>query len=606
MSKEISEENSSQTQYLLTENNKRSLLKRTIHQMSNPSFLCQITPENPNFLEVIECNDKFLKHFGMEFDEVVGNNYDFLLQNENIEYGSDTYFQHINLITTVKSLQVSDIKVGIPNPKHNNAIELFKVNFAPSRYKSKNIYCIFSFESWAPGYEDQDTGTNLAKLVQNLERVIRNEKLLRRVSDLIASESNLEQASKMVAKIMCEHLKVDRCILYDCNKGGSGFLVEYCIQGVKQLSQIGDADDPESPMSRYIEIQNQLFLDVNRLKKTTTMMICEDVKGDANFKMIDDIYGKFGIGSQIVVTMISNDEIIGGLYLHQSQKRSWFFEESELINIISNQFSTAIDRSNYTHKLLISNKELLEQSNKLSQYLIQEKKMRELQSEFVALVSHEFKTPLQIIDAARELVLRKIKAINIVDEVIKKSLDRIKTAIFRMNNLIQSNLNLSKIEIGDDGIKINEQGFDIKALTFDIIEKNSHFANEKQIKVEVNINNLPNSYFGDQKLIDHSFTNIITNAIKYSKSGSEVKIIGDIIENNLFLKVTDNGIGIPTDDLEKVGKKFFRAKNTLSVAGTGIGLYLTKYFIELHKGSVLIESKLNSGTAITVTLPLHN
>lgn len=606
MSKEISEENSSQTQYLLTENNKRSLLKRTIHQMSNPSFLCQITPENPNFLEVIECNDKFLKHFGMEFDEVVGNNYDFLLQNENIEYGSDTYFQHINLITTVKSLQVSDIKVGIPNPKHNNAIELFKVNFAPSRYKSKNIYCIFSFESWALGYEDQDTGTNLAKLVQNLERVIRNEKLLRRVSDLIASESNLEQASKMVAKIMCEHLKVDRCILYDCNKGGSGFLVEYCIQGVKQLSQIGDADDSESPMSRYIEIQNQLFLDVNRLKKTTTMMICGDVKGDANFKMIDDIYGKFGIGSQIVVTMISNDEIIGGLYLHQSQKRSWFFEESELINIISNQFSTAIDRSNYTHKLLISNKELLEQSNKLSQYLIQEKKMRELQSEFVALVSHEFKTPLQIIDAARELVLRKIKAINIVDEVIKKSLDRIKTAIFRMNNLIQSNLNLSKIEIGDDGIKINEQGFDIKALTFDIIEKNSHFANEKQIKVEVNINNLPNSYFGDQKLIDHSFTNIITNAIKYSKSGSEVKIIGDIIENNLFLKVTDNGIGIPTDDLEKVGKKFFRAKNTLSVAGTGIGLYLTKYFIELHKGSVLIESKLNSGTAITVTLPLHN
>ena len=70
-----------------------------------------------------------------------------------------------------------------------------------------------------------------------------------------------------------------------------------------------------------------------------------------------------------------------------------------------------------------------------------------------------------------------------------------------------------------------------------------------------------------------------------------------------MLRITDQGIGIPKEDLSNIGQKFFRAKNTLSVAGTGIGLYLTKHFIELHGGDVLIESELNVGTSVTVTLP---
>jgi len=606
MANEIAEKNFDQNPYSLNEDDKRLVLKQSIHQIRSPAFLCQIEPENPNFLEIIECNDQFLKRFDLEKIEVIGNNYDFLLQEKDVDYGSNNYFEYINLIKAVKGLQVTDINVSVANPKDKSKVEEFKISFSLGRYKTKNIYCFFSFEQLAQTGKDENNGVHSIALIQNLERTIKNERLLRHISDMIASESNLKDVSQTIAKIMCEYLKVDRCILYDCDNGDSGFLTEYCNKGTKKISDAGDVTNPESPISLYINVQNQLFLDINRLKKTTTMMVYEDVKNDAKFKIIEDVCKDFGIGSQIVVVMTSNDIISGGFYLQQSEKRSWLLEESELINIIASQFSMAIDRKNYTYKLLLSNQELIDKSNKLEESLAQEKRMRELQSEFVALVSHEFKTPLQIIDGARELILRKVKAVNVLDGLIDKSLDRIKNAIVRMNNMIQNTLNLSKIEIGEDEIKVNKQDFNIKNFIQDIVEKNSHFAQEKNITIEINIDNLPISYLGDQKLLDHSFTNVITNAIKYSKPESSVKIFGDVEKNKLFLKVTDSGIGIPKDDLERIGKKFFRAKNTLSVSGTGIGLYLTKYFVGLHGGSVFIESELNVGTAIAISLPISN
>ncbi|MFT6076927.1 MAG: signal transduction histidine kinase [Myxococcota bacterium] len=586
-----------------TEEEKCSLLKKSIKSINNPAFLCVIEPENPNFLEIIECNDLFFECFGLNKFEVLGNNYDFLLQDHDIDYGSDHYFEHANLIKAVTSLQISDVKVTIPHPKNKEKIEEFTVRFMPSRYKTTSIYCIFSFEKL-----QLKTNKNQYSdaRINGLERSIKNERLLRTIGGLIAANPNLKKIAGEIVKSICEYLKVDRCILYNCSKSESGFLIEYCTYGVGKISKVNDIDNPLSPISRYIEFQNQLFLAVNDLKQTTTITSDADVQSDLRYKSIEDITRKFGIGSQIVVNMVSDDKIIGGFYLQQSSKRNWLLEEGELVEIIANQFLTAIDRSNYTHKLLVSNKELLKKRNQLAKALKQEKQMRELQSEFVALVSHEFKTPLQIIDGARELVSRKLKSANFSDSVIVKSLDRIKSAIFRMNNLIQSNLNLSKMEIGEGGIKVIKAEFEIKDLIKEIVEKNSNATRDKNIEILMDIDNMPDIYSGDKKLLDHSLTNTIVNAVKYSRIDSKINIFGDVKDNNVFLKIIDGGIGIPEDDLGKIGKKFFRAKNTLSIAGTGIGLYLTKYFVELHNGSVLIDSQLNVGTSITILLPIFD
>ena len=175
-----------------------------------------------------------------------------------------------------------------------------------------------------------------------------------------------------------------------------------------------------------------------------------------------------------------------------------------------------------------------------------------------------------------------------------------------MNGLIHTTLNLAKMESGSAEIKVEYQIFDLKKFIYEIIEKNSNLATNKNIKILTRIDDLPTSFNGDAKLLDHSITNIISNAVKYSRNDTVVKILATASPKRVALRVIDQGIGIPKDDLSSVGTKFFRAKNTLSVAGTGIGLYLTKHFVELHGGNVVIESEVNIGTSVTVTLPIKD
>lgn len=226
-----------------------------------------------------------------------------------------------------------------------------------------------------------------------------------------------------------------------------------------------------------------------------------------------------------------------------------------------------------------------------------------MQNEFVALVSHEFKTPLQIIDSTRELAERKIRNLNIADESLSKALDRIKSGVYRMNGLINSVLNLAKIESGETSIKLERASFNFRDLVNEIIDKNSTLVVSKNIKILTKLEDADEEFNGDAKLLDHAFTNIIANAIKYSKNDTVVKILAKSGEKKVALRVIDQGIGIPKDDVSSIGKKFFRAKNTTSVAGTGIGIYLTKHFIEMHGGEIIIESEVNVGTSVTVVLP---
>ena len=143
-----------------------------------------------------------------------------------------------------------------------------------------------------------------------------------------------------------------------------------------------------------------------------------------------------------------------------------------------------------------------------------------------------------------------------------------------------------------------------KDLIYNIIEQNKEIYVKKNIDIQVNIDKLPDEYLADEKMLDHCLTNIIGNAVKYSPENSVVKILGTKVEGKVLIKVVDSGMGIPKDELKKVGKKFFRAKNTLKISGTGIGLYLTKYFIKLHGGEVLIQSIEGRGTEVTTVLPV--
>ena len=129
--------------------------------------------------------------------------------------------------------------------------------------------------------------------------------------------------------------------------------------------------------------------------------------------------------------------------------------EIEMLEIIANQLTVAISRFFSIQKVLSINQELIQKSQELQNSLDKEHEMRRMQNEFIALVSHEFKTPLQIIDSTRENLSRKIKNLNLNDDAINKGFERIKTGVFRMNGLINSTLNLAKMENSESAIKVN-------------------------------------------------------------------------------------------------------------------------------------------------------
>jgi signal transduction histidine kinase len=455
-------------------------------------------------------------------------------------------------------------------------------------------YSIFTFEKAQIPYRIENNSNEV--LLRNLQRRLLSEKLLREVANFIISDFPIREIAQNIAKILNEHLKVNRCVIHDYRNGVINFAVEY-------RDNLNRPAIDRKALEQYANFQNQFYKRFGNKVKKSSVTVVEDVAVDHNFLPIEEIWREFSIRSQVAVTTTFNGKINGGIYILQSSPRIWLEDEIELIETISDQFSIALDRSESIDRVMISNQAMMEKTIQLREALKHEQEMRKMQNEFVALVSHEFKTPLQIIDSTRELVGRKIRNHNIIDESLNKSLERIKSGVQRMNGLISSVLNLAKIESGESAIKLERSPFNFKNLVNEIIEKNSTLATGKNIKIICRIDEIDREFNGDSKLIDHSITNIVANAIKYSKNNSTVKILAKSNDKKVALRVIDEGIGIPQEDVSSIGKKFFRAKNASAVSGTGIGIYLTKHFVEMHGGEIVIESKIDVGTSVTVILP---
>jgi signal transduction histidine kinase len=572
------------------------------------SIICRDNKKIPNFLSLVYANNLFYLMFDIDENSAIGQNYDFLFSDIDLDNYSEDQAEYARLIKSVRDQQQCSVilTTSIENIKYGN----FKLHITYSPHLVKNDkfsrnYAIFSFiKIENTKKEDSNTLKTRANIIllRSLERTLRNERTLREIANLIISDVQIDNLARTIAKILCEHLKCDRCLIHDFKGDNTTFVVEYCSSYSKKMISDEYSEKNIQDLQKYINFQNDFYQKFGTKNKKSSIALIRDVFNDENLRGINDICNEYSIASQIAITTTFNGVVNGGIYLHQSAKNSWIEDEINLIEIIAEQFSIALDRSSSIQKVMIANHALMEKTLQLKDSLKQEQEMRKMQNEFVALVSHEFKTPLQIIDGNRELITRKLKNSNFVEESVFGYLEKVRSGIQRMNGLINSTLHLAKMENSDGKIKVEVQEINLFNLIEDIIEKNTNLAQQKNIQIHYKISELPTSYITDPKLLDHAISNIISNAIKYSRNNSHVKIIGKIFEDCISIRVIDTGIGIPAKDLESVGKKFFRAGNSISVAGTGIGIYLTKHFIDLLAGKIIIESKENFGTVVTVIL----
>ncbi len=220
---------------------------------------------------------------------------------------------------------------------------------------------------------------------------------------------------------------------------------------------------------------------------------------------------------------------------------------------------------------------------------------------FVAEVSHELKTPLTTIGAYTETLLD-----GYLDdkETAKSFLTTIQSETDKMTYLVKNLLTLSRFDA--QKIEMSRENFSIDLLLREVVKTFKVEADAKHLKIEYNLlNEIPDVY-ADKFQIERAIKNIISNSIKYTPECGIVKVFAGCVYNEAYIRVEDNGIGIPESDLPHIFDRFYRVDKarTRQQGGTGLGLSISKEIIENHGGSIDVESKYKEFTRVTIKLPV--
>jgi PAS domain S-box-containing protein len=231
-----------------------------------------------------------------------------------------------------------------------------------------------------------------------------------------------------------------------------------------------------------------------------------------------------------------------------------------------------------------------------------EKDVDRMKTEFVSLSSHQLRTPLTAIKWGLEVLLGS--DIQNLTAKQKDELDDINSSTLRMIDLVNSLLNVSRIESGR--IIVNPIPTNIVKLANDVVSKLKLELTRKNISLVMNVaDNLPEINL-DQSLIFNVYQNLISNAISYSPGGSKITVSISVKDGAVISSVKDEGIGIPENEKAKLFQKFFRASNAIKIRpdGSGLGLYVNKSIVESSGGKLWFESEAGKGTTFYFSLPL--
>lgn len=243
----------------------------------------------------------------------------------------------------------------------------------------------------------------------------------------------------------------------------------------------------------------------------------------------------------------------------------------------------------------------LTQNERKTWKLLQEKaylkEVEQLKNNFISLISHDLKTPIAKIQAVATRLMQ-----NATPE-LAQDLTSIQVASQDLHRYIQSILQVTRVESSD--FKIKKEAYDINEIIEKAYDQLKALSYEKNIHIQLKLEPMF-SIEVDSALIFEVIANLIENAIKYTPKNGNILISSSEVGNYVVVTVQDSGDGIPKEEQEQVWEKFYRGKkHNLSTQGTGLGLYLVKYFVELHDGVVFLESAPGQGTKIGFRLPVQ-
>ncbi|NJP05375.1 MAG: PAS domain S-box protein [Chloroflexaceae bacterium] len=233
--------------------------------------------------------------------------------------------------------------------------------------------------------------------------------------------------------------------------------------------------------------------------------------------------------------------------------------------------------------------------------ITQQKHEEEMQNTFVSIISHELKTPVSIIKGYAGTLQREDA--NWSQETLREGLRVIEEEADRLARQIQGLLDVSRIQAG--GIRLDMTEWDLRLLAREVVEA---FAAQTDERFEFEMR-FPDDFppvHADYEFVRMVLTNLVSNGVKYSPEGGTIRIGGWADDEMVLVSVTDQGIGIPPEEQERIFQRFYRIDNRLrrQTQGAGLGLYLARAIIEAHGGHLMVESQPGRGSRFTFTLPV--
>ncbi len=239
------------------------------------------------------------------------------------------------------------------------------------------------------------------------------------------------------------------------------------------------------------------------------------------------------------------------------------------------------------------------QQRELETALAKEREINGLQRQFISMVSHEFRTPLAIIDGSAQRLMRKPD--KMTPERTNEVLQKVRLSVARLTELMESVLDAARLEEGR--VIFAPKTCNLTDIVQEICDSYAEVYPDHPIRL--NIEPLADPVIADPKLVRQIISNLTSNAVKYSPAGTSIFVsaVDDEAKGDVVISVRDEGVGIPKSELGQLYERFFRASTSTGIAGTGIGLHLVQHFVALHDGRIDVDSVEGKGSTFTVRLP---
>lgn len=590
--------------------NKENKLKLTLDTSTNCILVFndkkEMTYANKKFKEIFKCNKE---------DKIY--NYNEYLKNEIINY--IVFISCIDNIINGKSIVTKTIELN------NNRI--YKATFSPLIIKGKiqGVLCILI--------------DNTSKAMSENKIIELNSKYIRFLESIGDGIIVLQNNKKTYVNKACRNMLKDK--LYD---------IDFNLYDKKsKVEDLFEVDEKKI----YVEME---FYEYTKNKEDKTIVIIRDISSRKNAQKIlknnqksysefidilpdgiclisEDLKIKYANKSLLQMLEVDSLSEIYNLdikyFINLSKEEENLFDikikkvnienkymvllEYELMTYNKNKIQVEINAIPFyddeAHIMLIIKDLTYKKISEMAEKEILDRfKADKIKTEFFANMSHELKTPLNVISSSNQLLEYNYKNSKVKDynDNIKYHINLVRQSSYRIQRLIGNIIDLTKMESGFYNIKLSKHN--VVNVVEDLFMKTEKYSSKKDISIIFDTDNEEIYTYIDRIEIERVMLNLLSNCIKFTPNGGEIRVNMYDKENEFKIVVEDNGIGIPENKIGLIFEEFGQADKTLSrnSEGSGIGLSIVKNLIELHDGNIRVKSKENKGTQFIITIPIKN